>query len=220
MLPGVLAEALGILNANGASVEVRRAFLAPGEAARWLARLQGELAFDPPEASRMRQPFTGRWVDVPRLQAGYGEPGTAYQFSGIEVRARPWTRGLAELRALLRERTGFDANYVLANLYRDGRDCMGWHADDERDLGPAPEIHSLSLGAARDFQFRRRGEAAARVPTVTIRLEPGSLLVMRHPTNANWKHQLPRRGGSRPERVGLRLNLTWRRIEREGRGAC
>jgi hypothetical protein len=91
MLPDVLAEALEILNANGACVEVRRAFLPADAAARWLARLRGELAFDPPEASRVRQPFTGRMVDVPRLQGAWEREAAfsaAALFYGASVAGR------------------------------------------------------------------------------------------------------------------------------------
>ncbi|MBW2240436.1 MAG: alpha-ketoglutarate-dependent dioxygenase AlkB [Deltaproteobacteria bacterium] len=207
-------EALEYLNANGACVEYDAAFLEAGFAEALMLHLLEELEFDSEEDSRMRQPFTGRMVAIPRRQAGYGDPGTAYAFSGGEVAARPWSPTLAEVRALLRERIGFESNYVLVNHYRDGGDCMGWHSDDERDLGEAPRILSLSLGACRDFQFRRRGEAARDFETITLPLASGSLLTLRHPTNANWKHQLPRRGGKRPTRVGGRLNLTWRQIHR------
>jgi alkylated DNA repair dioxygenase AlkB len=108
----------------------------------------------------------------------------------------------------------------ILSYYRSGRDCIGWHADDERDLGDAPTILSLSLGATRDFQFRHReafpraGLAARRpeLQTVTLPLGSGSLLIMRDPTNKDWKHQLPRRGGSKAALIGARLNLTWRRI--------
>lgn len=204
-------ESLAYLNSHGASVEYRPSFLAPKAADRWLRQLIGELEFDPPHVSRMRQPFTGKWVDLPRRQAGYGDPGTSYAFSGGVVPGRPWLTALSDLRRRLRDETGIDSNYVLVNHYRNGADYVGWHADDEADLGPEPTILSLSLGATRDFQFRRKRDAALELETVTLALESGSLLVMRHPTNANWKHQLPRRGGGRPERVGERLSLTWRR---------
>lgn len=216
-------EAVATLNAHGARVEYHPAFLGMREAARSMGRLLGEVAFDPPEASRLRQPFTGRMVEIPRRQAGYGDPGARYAFSGACVAARPWTPSLRRLRALLRKRMGAEPNYVLVNLYRDGADRVGWHSDDERDLGPEPVILSLSLGAPRDFQLRARGvapQAAREVGTVTLTLAPGSLLVMRHPTNAWWKHQLPRRGGSRPERIGPRLNLTWRTVRDAGGAPC
>lgn len=207
-----LDEALVYLNCNGACVEYTPGFIEAGLAPALMQRLLQELEFDSVEASMMRQPFTGRMVPIPRQQAGYGDPGTAYAFSGGEVVARPWSPVLVELRTLLHERTGFESNFVLVNHYRDGSDSIGWHADDERDLGEAPRILSLTLGACRDFQFRRRGEAARAYETITVPLASGSLLSMAHPTNVNWKHQLPRRGGKRPGRVGSRLNLTWRRI--------
>lgn len=208
------SEALAYLNAHGAQVEYHPGFIAAGAAEALMLRLLDELEFDAPEVSMIRQPFTGRMVRIPRRQAGYGDAGTAYAFSGGEVSARPWIPALEELRERLREQTGFASNYVLVNHYRDGADCIGWHADDERDLGTAPVILSLTLGAVRDFQFRRRGEAARDFETITLEPGSGSLLIMCHPTNANWNHQLPRRGGKHPERIGSRLNLTYRQIRR------
>jgi alkylated DNA repair dioxygenase AlkB len=110
------------------------------------------------------------------------------------------------------------------NHYRSGSDCVGWHADDERDLGDTPDILSLSLGAERNFQFRHRdafpraGKPALHpeLKTITMPLRSGSLLIMRDPTNKNWKHQLPRHGGKKAANIGERLNLTWRQIEVRG----
>jgi alpha-ketoglutarate-dependent dioxygenase alkB family protein 2 len=203
-------EAIDDLNRHGACVSYQPAFLSAPEAAGFLRALLEEIEFDRPEDCRVR--VHGRWRDIPRRQAAYGDPGARYRFAGCTVPARPWTPILARLRDLVRERAEFAANFVLVNSYRDGRDCIGWHSDDEADLGPAPQILSLSLGAPRDFQFRRRDAAAGRLETVTLALQPGSLLVMRDPTNKLWKHQVPRRGGRHPERVGPRLNLTWRQI--------
>jgi alkylated DNA repair dioxygenase AlkB len=98
---------------------------------------------------------------------------------------------------------------VLVSYYRNGADYMGWHSDDEKDLGERPVIASISLGAAREFQFRHKQSSHSRESIV---LEHGSLLVMHHPTNRDWKHALPKRGGTHPERIGARLNLTFRRV--------
>jgi len=108
------------------------------------------------------------------------------------------------LRAKVSEAAGAAFNSVLANLYRDGRDAMGWHADDERELGPEPVIASLSLGAARRFALKHRASGER----LNLALQPGSLLIMRGPTQRHWLHALPRT--ARP--VGERLNLTFRRI--------
>jgi len=94
---------------------------------------------------------------------------------------------------------------VLANLYRDGRDCMGWHSDDEPELGARPLIASLSLGATRRFALRHRRDPSRRL---VLELPAGSLLLMRGQTQARWRHALPRT--ARP--VGPRINLTFRRI--------
>jgi alkylated DNA repair dioxygenase AlkB len=199
---GGVEATLARLRSHGARVEYHPGFLSPEEADAALATLLATLVFEPPERSMVQLPFSRRRVPIARRQTAYGEPGTAYRFSGLVVRARPWTEELWALREHLRARTGFAASY-------------------ESDLGPEPEIHSLSLGAVRDFQLRRkqasprRGRPAvgADPGTLTLPLAHGSLLVMRHPTNRDWKHQVPRRGGKHAERIGDRLNLTWRRIE-------
>lgn len=201
-----------LLNQQGADVTYDPAFLDAGEADRAFEDLLRQVRFNAPEDSRVR--LFGEWHEIPRRQVGYGDEGTCYRFAGCAVRARPWaeTPALMALREALRSRTGFDANFVLVNLYRSGADSIGWHQDDEADLGPQPTILSLSLGATRDFQFRHRQAADNGLPTVTIPLAHGSLLTMRDPTNRSWKHQLPRRGGKQPESIGPRLNGTFRRI--------
>lgn len=155
------------------------------------------------ETHRLR--LFGRWVDAPRLSCWIGDPGAVYRYSGQTFAPQPWPQALLPLRQRLREELGVDFNSVLANLYRDGRDAMGWHSDDEPELGPEPVIASLSLGAARRFLLRRRDDHAVKQAFV---LEPGSLLVMRGASQRDWQHALPRT--ARP--VGPRINLTFRRI--------
>lgn len=206
------------LNAHGADVVYMPRFLAPEEATFFYERLLAQVEFDPPEKTVVRRPFSKEKVPIPRLQTAYGDPGTSYRFSGITVHARPWIPILLELREMLEKRSGCTPNFVLLNYYRSGRDSIGWHSDDEKDLGTRPEIASLSLGATRDFQFRHKEDSGRKkrdrtLQTVTLPLEHGSLLVMRHPTNRNWKHQLPRRTGKTTD-PGARLNLTWRTMYR------
>lgn len=99
---------------------------------------------------------------------------------------------------------------MLINLYRDGKDSVAWHADDEPELGDAPVIASLSLGATRDFQMRHRNAGCNGLPVLKLPLASGSLLIMRGPTQKYWLHQVPKRlGRSAP---GPRINLTFRRI--------
>src|SRR5690606_30273743 len=127
---------------------------------------------------------------------------------------RPWSAALSDLRDRLERELGTGFNSVLANLYRDGRDAMGWHSDDEPELGPAPVIASVSLGATRRFVLKHRRKPDRKL---ALELPAGSLLVMAGATQRNYRHALPRT--ARP--VGGRINLTFRSIGRTaGPGSC
>lgn len=147
----------------------------------------------------------GRRRRVPRLVAWHGDPGARYVYSGTDHVPRPWTVELARLRRRVSALTGVDFNAVLLNLYRDGRDGMGWHADDEPELGRNPVIASVSLGAVRRFCLRHRRRKDLRLD---LDLPHGSLLCMSGPTQHHWVHALPKT--RRP--VGERINLTLRRV--------
>ena len=152
----------------------------------------------------------GKVHPVPRLHQWMADPGLSYRWSGLTMAPVPWIPTVAQIRDQVSARVGVDFNSVLANLYRDGQDTVGWHADDEPELGPTPTIASISLGATRDFQLRHRSRKDLN--TVTLALPPGSLLVMEPPTQAHWHHALPRR-----KRVGEpRINLTFRVVLARG----
>jgi alkylated DNA repair dioxygenase AlkB len=142
---------------------------------------------------------------VPRLVAWHGDPGASYVYSGTDHHPEPWTPELEYIRNRVRELSGAEFNAVLLNLYRDGRDGMGWHADDEPELGRNPVIASVSLGATRRFclRHRRRRDLKLDLP-----LPHGSLLLMAGATQHHWLHALPKT--QRP--VGERINLTFRRV--------
>ena len=176
------------------------AFLPPAEAEAAFAALRHAL---PWEVHRIR--LCGREVDSPRLSAWIGDPGTAYRYSGATFEPHPWPAALRPLRDRVALAAGSAFNSVLANLYRDGRDTMGWHSDDERELGAHPVIASLSLGATRRFRLRNRDDPRQ---ALAVDLPPGSLLVMRGNTQRTTRHALPRT--ARP--VGERINLTFRRV--------
>jgi alkylated DNA repair dioxygenase AlkB len=147
----------------------------------------------------------GKTYPQPRLTALYGEGGKTYSYSGITMHPLPFTPLLHDLREAVEKESGHMFNTVLINLYRDGRDSNGWHADNERELGPAPAIASLSLGAPRAFHLKHRHLKDQRCRLV---LEPGSLLLMAGDTQRFWLHQVPKT--KRP--VGPRINLTFRKI--------
>ena len=147
----------------------------------------------------------GRETLQPRLAAWYGDE--SYTYSNLTLEARPMPSALEHLCSVCETLSGARFNSVLANLYRDGNDSMGAHADDERELGPDPVIASVTLGALRTFRMRHR----ATGERVDLNLEPGSLLVMRGAMQHFWTHEIPKT--RRP--VGERINLTYRLIRRD-----
>jgi alkylated DNA repair dioxygenase AlkB len=160
-------------------------------------------------------PRGGAFVRAPRLTSFHGDAGCRYVYAGITYEPAPFTELLLAIRARLRAATGCDFNSVLANLYRDGADSVGWHADDEPELGPARDnivIASLSLGAARRFVLKHRKSGARHA----FELGHGALLVMAGRTQLRYVHALPKtkRG------VGPRLNLTFRVIEVDSNRSC
>ncbi len=152
----------------------------------------------------------GREVASPRLSAWYGDPDAHYSYSGLSLEPRPWLPVILELKTRVEAVCNAPFNSVLLNLYRDGADSMGWHSDDEPELGERPVIASLSLGATRRFRLRHRRRK--ELEPVAIDLENGSLLIMEGDTQRFWKHQVPK-----SKRVAEpRVNLTFRNTGRPG----
>ncbi len=181
----------------------------------WLPRdaadtLQRTLREDVPwEVHRIR--MFGRQVDSPRLSCWMGDPAARYRYSGTEFVPQAWHPALLPLRDQLAAFCGHAFNSVLLNRYRDGDDGMGWHSDNEPELGPAPVIASLSLGAGRRFLLRRRDDHAKKAEVL---LDHGDLLVMGGQTQRLYQHCLPK--SARP--LAERLNLTFRWINAPGQG--
>lgn len=163
-----------------------------------LAQLTRAIAW---ETHRIR--LFGRWHDSPRRSCWIGDADAVYTYSGTRFAPQPWSPLLVELCAHVEQAAGARFNSVLANRYRDGHDCMGWHSDDEAELGPQAVIASLSLGAERRFAFKRR-QAGAR--SQTLPLAHGSLLIMAGDTQRNYRHAVPRSARV----AGERINLTFR----------
>lgn len=148
----------------------------------------------------------GRRHRQPRLTAWYGDAEARYRYSGLDLEPLPWTELLSRVRRAVEGAAGCAFNSVLLNFYRDHRDAMGMHSDDEPELGPEPVIASLSLGATRTFTLKHRSRKD--LAPIRLALESGTLLVMRGATQRNWKHGIARQ--NRP--CGPRVNLTFRRI--------
>jgi alkylated DNA repair dioxygenase AlkB len=188
----------------GADLAWQPQWLSCDEADALLASL---LAGIPWEVHRVQ--LFGRELPAPRLSCWIGDPGSSYTYSRTRFAPRPWPEVLTALRPRLEAACETRFNSVLANLYRDGRDSMGWHSDDEPELGAQPVIASLSLGAERGFRMRRklpRGVRATAGDTLRLCLPHGSLLRMAGETQCHYRHDLPK---SR-EAVPARINLTFR----------
>lgn len=150
----------------------------------------------------------GRLVITPRLCCWMGDPDAAYRYSNTRFLPEPWIAPVLRLKTALETRTCTSFNSVLLNYYRDGRDAMGWHSDDEPELGLKPVIASVSIGGARRFLLR----PASGGKSSSIELEHGSLLLMRGETQKNYQHSLPRTAKA----VDGRINLTFRNIRVKG----
>jgi alkylated DNA repair dioxygenase AlkB len=146
----------------------------------------------------------GRTVPMPRLIAMYGPAG--YRYSGVVHPPKALPDRLEAIRRHVESVTGRTFNSVLANLYRDGRDAVGWHRDSDYAHGGQPDIASVSFGATRRFELR--GGGAHTRERVTIDLESGSVLLMSGDAIARWWHRIAKT--TRP--VGPRVNLTFRHM--------
>ncbi len=148
----------------------------------------------------------GKTYLQPRLHAWYGDREARYRYSGLALEPLAWTPLLQSIKSQVEAVCGEVFNSVLLNYYRDHRDSMGMHADDEPELGPEPVIASLSLGAQRPLRFKHRHDRS--VEPVKLPLAHGSLLVMAGKTQRHWHHGMAKQ--ARP--CGPRVNLTFRKI--------
>ena len=146
----------------------------------------------------------GKLVNIPRLQAWYGDEGTEYTYSQLQLTPLVWTPPLLKLKQKVSEFCQIDFNAMLANCYRDHQDSVSWHSDDEAELGANPVIASLSFGCQRTFHLKHKQcNEKFKLP-----LQSGSLLLMSGDTQKNWSHAILK---TRIEK-SVRINLTFRKI--------
>lgn len=146
----------------------------------------------------------GKTIASPRLVAWYGDPEATYTYSGIQHQPKMWLPELFYLRQTIERRFHIQFNAVLVNLYRNEADSMGYHADNEPELGREPIIASLSLGAERKFNLRHKEKKSLH----KMRLKHGSLLIMSGLTQHHWVHCIPKEKGP----TAARINLTFRKL--------
>jgi alkylated DNA repair dioxygenase AlkB len=148
----------------------------------------------------------GKIYPQPRLTALYANNNKSYSYSNITMHPTLFTPTLFEIKSKIEKKINLNFTSCLLNLYRDGNDSNGWHADNEKELGLNPTIASVSFGAERIFQMKHRNSKKEKVK---INLTNGSLLVMKGRTQHHWLHQIPKT----KKEVGERINLTFRIIK-------
>jgi len=175
-------------------------FLAPEDADRYFRLLLETVVWRQEEIR-----VFGKVHAFPRLTSWYGDKNAVYTYSGLRNTPMPWNAPLLELRARAEQASGTRFNSVLLNRYRSGNDGMGWHADNERELGRAPVIASVSLGTPRLFVLRTQEEKRR---LLELRLAHGSILIMGGASQQNFQHAVPKE----KRLVGERINLTFRTV--------
>ena len=183
----------------GAFITVHEHWLDPGDASALQKALTGTIAW---EQGTIR--LFGREVAEPRLTAWFGDRD--YVYSGRHLRSRPFPPTLDALRPDVEAACGSRLNSVLLNRYRDGRDSMGFHSDDEAELGSNPVIASLSLGAERRFLLRPKKLNGGTPLQLTLR--HGMLLIMGGTCQHTFRHAVPKQASVQAERI----NLTFRNV--------
>lgn len=172
----------------------------PGDSIHFLELLKNNIQWKQEPIKIM-----GKEIMQPRLTAWYGESEKPYRYSGITMQAYSWTDFLLEIKSKIEDKAQTHFTSVLLNYYRNGEDSMGWHRDNEKELGSQPIIGSVSFGSTRKFQFR---PYTGKKPLIDIPLSAGTGLIMKGMTNHFWEHRLPKA----PKLISPRINLTFRKI--------
>ncbi|MEO7536378.1 MAG: alpha-ketoglutarate-dependent dioxygenase AlkB [Ferruginibacter sp.] len=147
----------------------------------------------------------GKEIMQPRLTAWYGEAAKPYSYSGITMQTNEWTPLLLNIKQRIEAVAKVNFTGALLNQYRGGQDSMGWHRDNEKELGINPVIGSVSFGASRKFQLRHYTD---KTIVRNIHLTPGSFLLMQGETQHHWEHRAPKTARD----PGTRINITFRVI--------
>lgn len=147
----------------------------------------------------------GKSIMQPRLIAWVGDPEATYKYSGNKMEPQPWPPAVLEIKSKIEAFSEVSFNGALLNFYRDQNDSIGWHRDNEKELGKEPFIASVSFGEKRKFLFQNIHDKNLKV---SIELEHGSLLIMKGEAQNFWKHSLPKQS----KKAQARVNITLRRI--------
>lgn len=194
----------GKLSIPDAEVYYWPGYFSKTQADKWFERLLNKIEWQQDNIK-----LFDRWSKIPRLHAWYGESGRETEYSGLRLKPKAWLPELLDIKQGCEQKmqahsVNVQFNSVLANWYRNGHDCVGWHSDDEPEYGEKPNIASVTLGASRDFDMRH----IVTQEKFRITLQHGSLLVMAGNTQQYWQHCIPRRATLTESRI----NLTFRHV--------
>jgi len=196
-------KAFEVISLTDGEILFMRNFLSTSEAKHYFDLLQNNIDWKQEEVR-----FYGKTYPVPRKTAWYGYEGFNYSYSGITCFPEIWTKELLEIKSQIeRFIPEEDFTSVLLNLYNNGNDKMGWHADDEKELGTNPIIASVSLGETRRFDIKHKQNKDLQFK---FELTSGSLLIMRGALQHHWVHQIP----AQKKVKNPRINLTFRTIKK------
>jgi alkylated DNA repair dioxygenase AlkB len=146
----------------------------------------------------------GKQHPIPREEAWVGDKGVGYRYSGQDYIANGWPASLDVIASNIQKEFAWAVNSALLNYYSDGQSSMGWHSDNEKELGECPMVVILSMGASRTIQFRQIKDHKLKT---SVELEHGSLLVIRGETQHQWQHAIPKRAGK-----AARVSCTFRKV--------
>ena len=192
-----------VISLQDGEILFMRNFFTSSEAKNYFELLQNNINWKQEEVN-----FYGKTYSVPRKTAWYGYEGFNYSYSGINCFPESWTKELLEIKSQIELFIpDEDFTSVLLNLYNNGNDKMGWHADDEKELGINPTIASVSLGETRRFDIKHKKNKDLQFK---FELTSGSLLIMRGALQHHWVHQIP----AQKKVINPRINLTFRTIKK------
>lgn len=190
-----------LIKANNLSVKYIENFFDFDQSQLYMKHLTNDIKW-----KREKIRMWGKEIVTKKRIAWYADEGKSYTYSGSTFYPVQWDEVLLEIKKQVEQHIRFQFNSVLLNEYKSGEVGMGWHSDDEKELGIDPIIASLSFGANRDFIFKHKTDKSFE--KIKIHLKSGSLLIMSGSTQHYWKHSLPKRLKVRDPRV----NLTFRKI--------
>jgi len=189
------------LNLPDSEIRYYPSFIAAEEAHNYLELFKNTILWQQDDIQ-----IFGKTYAQPRLTALYADNAKPYTYSGITMKPHKFTKELVAIKRKLESEVATNFTTCLLNLYRDGSDSNGWHADNEKELGKNPIIASITLGQERFFHLKHRTQKELKHKLL---LEHGSLLLMQGETQHHWLHQIPKTKKPMNERINLTFRVVY-----------